>query len=60
MVSPVSTIEEAVENVLRRNGGAGGVKELTVHVPVQINERVLFDIIKIFAVSRKVDFSLIM
>ena len=46
VVSPVSTIEEAVENVLRRNGGAGGVKELTVHVPVQINERVLFDIIK--------------
>ncbi len=46
VVSPVSTIEEAVENVLRRNGGAGGVRELTVHVHAQVNERVLFDIIK--------------
>lgn len=46
VVSPLSTIEQAVENAMRRNGGTGGVKELTIHVPVEIDGRVLFELIR--------------
>ena len=44
--APLSTIEEAVENALRRNGGSGGVREVTVKVPVEIDGRVLFELMK--------------
>ncbi|MCI9081437.1 MAG: hypothetical protein HFI70_03780 [Lachnospiraceae bacterium] len=46
--SPLSTIEEAVQNVLNKNGGAGGAREITVKVPVEIDGRVLFELIKKF------------
>ncbi len=44
--APLSTIEEAVENALRRNGGSGGIREFTVKVPVEIDGNVLFELIK--------------
>ena len=45
--APLSTIEQAVENVLNRKGNAG-VKEITVHVPVEVDGRVLFELMKKF------------
>ena len=44
--APLSTIEEAVENALNRNGGTGGVKELTIHIPFEVDGQVFFDLIK--------------
>lgn len=35
VVSPLSTIEQAVENVLRRSGGAGSDKEINLHLTVE-------------------------
>lgn len=46
--APLSTIEQAVENALKRNGGSGGVKEVTIKVPVEIDGRVLFELMKKF------------
>lgn len=42
VVSPISTIEQAVENVLRRNGGTGG-KEITIKVPVYIGDKQVYE-----------------
>lgn len=44
--APLSTIEDAVTNALNKNGGMGGVKEITVRVPVEIDGNVLFEIIR--------------
>lgn len=44
--APLSTIEKAVENALNRNGGTGGLKELTIHIPIEVEGKTLFDIIK--------------
>lgn len=45
VVSPISTIEQAVENVLRRNGGMD-VGEITIKIPVEIDGNVFFELIK--------------
>ena len=45
VVSPLSTIEQAVENAMRRNGGMGG-GEITIKIPVEIDGNVLFELIK--------------
>lgn len=45
VVSPLSTIEKAVENAMRRNGGIGG-GEITIKIPVEIDGNVLFELIK--------------
>ena len=45
VVSPLSTIEQAVENALRKSGGYGN-QEIVVKVPVSINEQVIFEIVK--------------
>lgn len=47
VVSPLSTIEQAVENAMRRNGGMGG-GEITIKIPVEIDGRVLFELMKKF------------
>lgn len=44
--APLATIEEAVENVLNRHGGTGGVKEITIRVPVEVDGNVLFELIR--------------
>ncbi len=44
IVSPLSTIEQAVENVMGRMNGTNG--ELTIKVPVEIDGNVLFEIVK--------------
>lgn len=44
--APLSTIEEAVENVLSRTANTGGATEITIKVPVEIEGRVLFELIK--------------
>ena len=44
--APLSTIEEAVENVLKRSGNSNGVREVTVKVPVSVDGRVIFDLVK--------------
>lgn len=46
--APLSTIEQAVDNALKRNRGSGGVKEVTIKVPVEIDGRVLFELMKKF------------
>ena len=46
--APLSTIEQAVDNALRRNGSSGGVKEITIKVPVEVDGRVLFELMKKF------------
>ncbi len=45
VVSPLSTIEQAVENAMRRNGGMGG-GEITIKIPVEIDGNLLFELIK--------------
>lgn len=40
--APLSTIEEAVENVYRRHGNSNG-DSMTLHNVMQVNRRVLFD-----------------
>ena len=45
VVSPLSTIEKAVENAMRRNGGIGG-GEITIKIPVEVDGNVLFELIK--------------
>lgn len=45
VVSPLSTIERAVENAMRRNGGMGS-GEITIKIPVEIDGNVLFELIK--------------
>lgn len=47
VVSPLSTIEKAVENAMRRNGGMGS-GEITIKIPVEIDGRVLFELMKKF------------
>lgn len=44
--APLSTIEEAVENVLKRSGNSNEVREVTVKVPVNLDGRVIFDLVK--------------
>ena len=44
VVSPLSTIEKAVENAMRRNGGIGG-GEITIKIPVEVDGNVLFELI---------------
>lgn len=46
IVSPLSTIEQAVENALKRSGGTGGLKEITIRVPVEIDGKSLFEIMQ--------------
>lgn len=46
--APLSTIEQAVENALKRNGGSGGIQEVTIKVPVEIDGRVLFELMRKF------------
>lgn len=45
VVSPISTIEQAVENAMRKNGGMGS-GEITIKIPVEIDGNVLFELIK--------------
>ena len=44
VVSPLSTIEQAVENVMSRKNAAGG--EITIKIPVEIDGNVLFELVK--------------
>lgn len=44
--APLSTIESAVENVLNKRGVSGGPKEITIKIPVEVDGKVLFDLIK--------------
>lgn len=44
VVSPLSTIEQAVENAMSKFGGLGG-KEITIKVPVIIDGRTLIEIV---------------
>lgn len=46
--APLSTIEQAVENALKRNGGSDGIQEVTIKVPVEIDGRVLFELMRKF------------
>lgn len=49
VVSPLSTIKQALREEaasLGLTGGAGGTRELTIHIPVQVNGRTLLDIMK--------------
>ena len=44
--APLSTIEEAVGRAIDKRGDIGGVKEITIKVPVEIDGRVLFELMK--------------
>ena len=43
VVSPLSTIEQAVENVLSRNGGPG--QEINIRIPVIIDGKQITEIV---------------
>ena len=47
IVSPISTIEQAVENALKRTSGLNG-GEFTIKIPVEIDGNVLFELVKKF------------
>lgn len=44
--APLSTIEDAMENVLRKSGSAGGVKEVTIHIPFSVDGQIFFELMK--------------
>lgn len=44
--APLATIEDAVENVLKKGVNFGGINDVTVKIPVEIDGRVLFELVK--------------
>lgn len=52
IVFPISSMGQAMENVLRKNGNIGGGKEVTIHIPFSVDGQVFFDLMKKYGLQQ--------